>query len=175
MTFDNAWELEKIHKVYPEAELVLRIKTTPPEGGVTTNFSYKFGCPLEEVQSLLQKAKSLNMNVVGVSFHVGYRCVEPLCYKLALRDARDVFEVARKIGYDLKLVDLGGGYPGFEEDTHVSFESLAEGINEGLDSYYGDLIGSGDVNVIAEPGRFFAAKSHTLAAQIIGKSVREDE
>lgn len=64
MTFDNAEELYKIKKHYPDAELVLRILTD--DSSSLCQLGLKFGAPLHTVQHLLQTAKDLDLNVVGV-------------------------------------------------------------------------------------------------------------
>lgn len=64
MTFDNAEELHKIKRLYPEAELVLRILTDDSKS--LCQLGLKFGAPLHTVEHLLQTAKDLGLNVVGV-------------------------------------------------------------------------------------------------------------
>jgi len=80
MTFDNKWELEKIAKHFPDAELVLRIKSYFVKGGSQINFSSKFGSLMQDNKELLELAKKLNLNIIGVSFHVGYKCTDPNLY-----------------------------------------------------------------------------------------------
>ena len=55
MTFDNAEELFKIKKYYPDAELVLRILTD--DSMSLCQLGLKFGAPLHTVQHLLETAK----------------------------------------------------------------------------------------------------------------------
>ncbi|GFT94383.1 probable ornithine decarboxylase [Nephila pilipes] len=64
MTFDNEAELHKIKKTFPDARLVLRIKVD--DSGSLLKLSLKFGCDLDEVPNLLDVAKDLHLNVVGV-------------------------------------------------------------------------------------------------------------
>ena len=45
MTFDSVEELEKISKIYPEAELVLQIAVEETEA--PGEFNKKYGAPLE--------------------------------------------------------------------------------------------------------------------------------
>ena len=165
-------ELDKIKEVYPDAELVLRIKTVQSNVGVAINFSLKFGCPMADVKPLLEKAKKLELNVVGVSFHAGYRCEEPCYYTEAIRNAKEVFNMAEQMGYKMRLLDIGGGYPGYINDTATPFEIIAAKIYEALYEHFGNRK---DITIISEPGRFFAARSHTLVVQVIGKSSRSDE
>jgi ornithine decarboxylase len=64
MTFDNAEELQKIKKYYPNAELLLRILTD--DSKAVAQLGLKFGAPLDTVPHLLETAKQLDLNVVGV-------------------------------------------------------------------------------------------------------------
>src|ERR1700722_7603474 len=67
MTFDNADELYKIKATFPEAELVLRNKTC--DSGRLCPLSGQIGASLGNTEKLLGMAKTLDLNVVGVSFH----------------------------------------------------------------------------------------------------------
>ncbi|KFB49766.1 AGAP011806-PA-like protein [Anopheles sinensis] len=117
MTFDSAIELEKIHQYYPEAQLVLRMRHDSLK--VIRVLGKKFGCdPVNEAPALLRKAARLRMNVVGISFHVGSDCEEHEVYYDAVKMARNLFDYAKSIGYELNLLDIGGGFPG---DLGISF------------------------------------------------------
>ena len=52
MTFDNADELRKVARLYPNAELILRIITDDSHS--MCRFSVKFGAALRDVPSLLK-------------------------------------------------------------------------------------------------------------------------
>lgn len=85
----------------------------------------KFGCdPVKEAPKLLSLARSLGIQVVGVSFHVGSGCGEPGVFRRAIAAARDLFEYASELGYVFNLLDIGGGYPGGHGTTidPVSFK-----------------------------------------------------
>ena len=64
MTFDNADELRKIKVHCPEADLVLRILTDDSKS--ICKLGTKFGASFDRVPLLLQTAKELDMNVIGV-------------------------------------------------------------------------------------------------------------
>lgn len=158
MTFDNEYELFKIKEYYPKANLVLRIRCDAKSALVP--FGSKFGCDAEkEAPALLSLAKSLNLNIIGVSFHVGSSCEEHAVYKRAIKTAKNVFGLAEKLGYNCNLLDIGGG---FSPDLRA-FKRVAEVINEALNLYFNDF----NVGVIAEPGRFFVSSAFTLIAKII--------
>lgn len=94
MTFDNADELRKVAQVYPEAKLVLRIITDDSHS--VCRFSTKFGAPMSVVESLLTLGKELNLNIVGVSFHVGSGCMSIKSFEGAIKNAHEVFQMAQK-------------------------------------------------------------------------------
>merc|ERR1719450_1741062 len=101
MVFDNKAELEKIKKLYPEAELLLRVQTD--DSLAQCPLSNKFGAGMSDVASLLEHAKVLGLKVIGVSLHVGSGCSQHGPFVNALERARSVFDTALEYGYDLKL------------------------------------------------------------------------
>ncbi|EXJ81360.1 ornithine decarboxylase [Capronia epimyces CBS 606.96] len=156
MTFDNMDELRKIKDCYPDAELVLRILTD--DSASLCRFSAKYGASLDDAAELLRLAQELELNIVGVSFHVGSGASDPCSFGKAVQDARYVFDQAAELGYDLKLLDVGGG---FVDET---FELFAANLNEALEEHFPH-----GVSIIAEPGRYYAATAFTLAAHVIAR------
>lgn len=156
MTFDNADELRKIAKIYPEAELYLRILTD--DSSSLCRLSLKFGASLDDTDNLLGLAKDLGLNVVGVSFHVGSGASDPLAFLKAVQDAKHVFSQAAAHGFDLKTLDVGGGFSG---DT---FEQMASVLRNALDEYFPPSI-----NIIAEPGRYYVSTAFTIACNVIAR------
>ncbi|KAH9984160.1 ornithine decarboxylase [Xylariaceae sp. FL0662B] len=156
MTFDNADELRKIAKLFPSAELLLRILTD--DSSSLCRLSLKFGASLDTTDDLLALAKELGLNVVGVSFHVGSGASDPLSFLKAVQDAEFVFKQAYAHGFDLKTLDVGGGFSG------DSFEDMADVLREALDAYFPPHI-----SIIAEPGRYYVSSAFTLACNIIAR------
>jgi len=164
MTFDSECELYKVKLYHPYAKLIIRIKTDDSQS--VLKFSTKFGCSLEEAKILIEKAKSLELDIVGVSFHVGSKCLSGDSYTKAIADAKEVFKMGQANGMNMHILDIGGGYPGHEKESKIPFEEMAKAINEAIDTYFTDVP---NLRIIAEPGRFFASKSHTLVFNVIGK------
>ncbi|XP_073521749.1 antizyme inhibitor 2 [Phyllobates terribilis] len=163
MTFDNEVELSKVSRSHPNAKMVLRIATDDSKS--SSRLSVKFGAPLKSCRRLLEMAKNLNVDVIGVSFHVGSGCSDPKAYVQSISDARLVFEMASEFGYKLWLLDIGGGFPGTDE-SRIRFEEISAVINPALDLYFPE--GSA-VEIIAEPGRYYVASAFSLAVNIIAK------
>jgi ornithine decarboxylase len=161
MTFDNADELRKIAKLFPEAELFLRILTD--DSSSLCRLSLKFGASLDTTDDLLALAKELGLNVVGVSFHVGSGASDPVAFLKAVQDADTVFKQAHGHGFDLKTLDVGGGFSG------DSFEDMACVLREALDEYFPP-----SVNIIAEPGRYYVSSAFTIACNIIARRTIQD-
>eukprot|EP00567_Pseudictyota_dubia_P001098 CAMPEP_0197466226 /NCGR_PEP_ID=MMETSP1175-20131217/64941_1 /TAXON_ID=1003142 /ORGANISM="Triceratium dubium, Strain CCMP147" /LENGTH=722 /DNA_ID=CAMNT_0043002257 /DNA_START=42 /DNA_END=2210 /DNA_ORIENTATION=- len=114
MTFDNVEEVKKCAAISSKIQLVLRIITD--DAGSQCRLSSKYGAPKKAWRDLLSAAKGHRMEVVGVSFHVGSGCRDASRYQLALRDARELFDLAESdFGFQMKLLDIGGGFPG---ETH---------------------------------------------------------
>ncbi|XP_047428294.1 ornithine decarboxylase-like [Mugil cephalus] len=165
MTFDSKDELVKISRHHAEAKLVVRIAVDDSESLV--RLSSKFGARLVSVGGLLERARKLGLEVIGVSFHVGSGCTGSLAFKRAIADARHVFDIASDHGYQMRLLDIGGGFSGnsvFQE----TFEDFSEVINESLDKFFPPDSG---VEIIAEPGRFYVESAFTLAVNVIAKRV----
>ncbi|PLW22391.1 hypothetical protein PCASD_18608 [Puccinia coronata f. sp. avenae] len=158
MTFDNQDELEKVAKFHPSARMVLRILTD--DSGSLCRLGEKFGTPLDNVRPLLERAKELEVTVIGVAFHVGSGCSNPQLYTDAVARAKWTFDVAQELGFSFDFLDVGGG---FGDDN---FDLLAEGLLAGLDKFFPLSCG---VRVIAEPGRYFVTRAFELATNVIAR------
>jgi len=160
--FDNEAELIKLSKVYPEAKLLLRLAPID-DSKAQCPMSIKFGAAPAKVRELLSKAQELGSNLIGVHFHVGSGCTDAAAYRAALTEARRVFDLATEFGFNFTLLDIGGGFPG-SEDQGVRFEDIANEINQLLPVLFPET------RVIAEPGRFFAMATCTLVTRVISKA-----
>ena len=158
MTFDNSDELYKISRAHPCAKVIVRILTDDSKS--LCAFGIKFGAPLVTVPGLLAKAKELNLDVIGVSFHVGSGCYDPSVYTDAIMRARAVFDMGKDAGYTFSLLDVGGGF----EDS--LFEQAANYLNKAIEQYFPDRR---NIMIIAEPGRFYVSKAFRLATNIIAR------
>ena len=55
-----------------------------------------------------------NIRWFSFSFHVGSGCYDAKAFRNAVKDARYVFDLAGQFGYDMTILDVGGGFPGTE-------------------------------------------------------------
>jgi len=166
VTYDNYEEVLKIAKHAPRAGLVLRLRV--PNTGSMVELSSKFGALPGEAVDLIAFARNNKLEVEGLSFHVGSQCTNVQNYIQALHLAAEVFAEAKSRGFELKLLDIGGGFPAHYDDTIPAFKTLAKAINPELDRLFPPPI-----EILAEPGRFLVASAATAISKIIGKAVRE--
>ena len=172
MTFDCEEELYKIKLYHPYAKLILRIAVD--ESQSLCKFNSKFGCKLNQVDELLSITKTLKLNVCGFSFHVGSGCSSADSFYNAIKDCKDATNIAKKLDISITMIDLGGGFPGVNVD--VKFEDIAIKINKGLEDFFQEELDSKSIKFIAEPGRYFAQRTHTLILNVIGKKmIKEDD
>ncbi|XP_009676839.2 antizyme inhibitor 2 [Struthio camelus] len=162
MTFDNEVELSKVARSHPHARMLL---------GIAADFSpsacpsVKFGATLTYCRHLLEKAKEQAVEVVGISFHLGSHCLDPQAFSQSVAEAQLAFEMGTELGYQMHILDIGGGFPG-PEDTRARFEEIAAAINSALDLYFPEGCG---VEVVARPGRYYVTSAFTFAASVTAK------
>ncbi|KAM9805334.1 antizyme inhibitor 1-like isoform X2 [Syngnathus typhle] len=158
---DNEAELRKISRSHPNAKLLLQMSTEASRQD--NELSMPFGCSLKDCRHLLESAKELGVQVVGVRFLISHDCKDDHVYTNTFSDARCVFDMAEEIGYKLKILDIGGG---FGSDTQL--EQINHAVMSMVDQYFPALSG---VSIIAEPGTYFVSSALTLAVNIISKEV----
>eukprot|EP00879_Flechtneria_rotunda_P033815 GHRR01037618.1.p1 GENE.GHRR01037618.1~~GHRR01037618.1.p1 ORF type:complete len:142 (-),score=38.30 GHRR01037618.1:368-793(-) len=99
------------------------------------------------------------------------------CYRLMKRSSLccllvQIFDLANNMGFDMRLLDIGGGFTGhFDSCGNVIFGDIATTINGALAAHFPPESG---VQVIAEPGRYFAETAATLLTPIYGTRDRTD-
>lgn len=166
VTYDNRAELHKIKRFAPHAGVVLRLRV--PNTGSMVELSSKFGCDPGEAVDLVQEAFGVGLVVEGLSFHVGSQCTNFQNFVQALNLSAAVMDEARTRGHEIKILDIGGGFPA-PYNKHVQpFSELATKINAEIDRLF-----PRDLQILAEPGRFLVATAATSVARIIGKAVRD--
>jgi ornithine decarboxylase len=169
---DNENELYKIKLYHPYTKILLRIAVDDSKS--KCRFNKKFGCKLGGVEELLNIAKTLKLDVCGFSFHVGSGCSSAESFYEALRDCRKAADMAKSLGIQVTMIDIGGGFPG-SDSVEIRFDSIAHSVNRGIRDFFGEEFDGGVIQFIAEPGRYFAQGSHTLVLNVIGKKTVSDE
>ncbi|MDO7713678.1 MAG: alanine racemase, partial [Pirellulales bacterium] len=144
VTFDNEEEVKKIAKHAPNAGLALRLRV--PNTGSMVELSSKFGALPGEAVQLIAYAHDHGLTVEGVSFHVGSQCTNPENYIQAIHLSAGIFAEAKSRGFDLQLLDIGGGFPAAYDANVPKFATLAKKLNHELDRLFPKSI-----EILAEP------------------------
>jgi ornithine decarboxylase len=166
VTYDNPAELRKIRQFAPHAGVVLRLRV--PNTGSMVELSSKFGCDPGEAVDLVEEAFRIGLVVEGLSFHVGSQCTNFDNFVQALNMAAAVMREAKARGREIRILDIGGGFP-VPYDRHAKpFSALARKINAEIGRLF-----PRDIEILAEPGRFLVATAATSVARVIGKAVRD--
>lgn len=173
MTFDCKEELYKIKETHSSSRLILRIAVD--DSNSECKFNSKFGCKLKDIESLFDVIKELSLDLVGFSFHVGSNCKSSDSYYYAIQDIRTAYDKALTHNLHPTIINIGGGFQGKIKNTSNSkpeeflFIDIARRIREAQFDFFQKEIESNRITFIAEPGRYFAETSHTLALNVIGK------
>ncbi|MFN9368303.1 MAG: type III PLP-dependent enzyme [Planctomycetia bacterium] len=168
VTFDNEEEVRKIAAHAPHAGLCLRLRV--PNTGSMVELSSKFGALPGEAVDLIRCAHDHKLVVEGLSFHVGSQCTNHENYIQALHLCAGIFAEAKSRGFDLRLLDIGGGFPAAYDASVPKFSALARKINHEIDRLFPEPI-----EILAEPGRFLVASAGSAVSKIIGKAFRNDK
>ncbi len=166
MTFDNIEELKKIKKYCPNAGLIIRLRV--PNIGSVVELSSKFGIEPTEAMPLIDAAIGMGMDVEGISFHVGSQCLNIDNYLNAFNSASELLKTARGKGYNVRLINIGGGFPAKYEGAEVSFTKFAKKLAKEIDRLFPK-----EIEIVAEPGRYLVAESAKLIVKVVGKAYRD--
>lgn len=167
---DDISEIEKISKYAPNSNVYLRLDI-----GQTTALwplSGKFGIPANEMIILLKKIvekQITNINIVGVSFHVGSQCEDYSMWIKALKMVKEVFDAAEFLGFNLNTINLGGGLP-TEYNMKINVPHMLKEISEFILATFNP-----QTQIFMEPGRFMVGDAGILVSKVILKSKRNNE
>jgi ornithine decarboxylase len=160
---DSADELAKLRGEIAATgvagELGLIVRIALPKGDAVLDLSGKFGASLDDAVALLRAARP-HAARLGVSFHVGSQCLDPLAWRRALVL---VGEVIRNAALATDIVDVGGGFPVIYPD--VEPPPLGAFIAEIEDGF--EALGlPATTQLWAEPGRALVAGGGSVVVQV---------
>ncbi len=165
LIFDNINEIEKISEVWKGAPVLLRLKVKNPF--CVVNLSEKFGAEPGQAKELMKYALSLGLKPKGLAFHVGSQTTNPLPYIETLKIAKRLFDIFSSEGFEMEILDIGGGFPVVYKEPVMAIEHFIEPANQVVENYFSGI------EVISEPGRFMIGDSCYLIASVVGKAKRK--
>ncbi|MFZ3137413.1 MAG: type III PLP-dependent enzyme [Thermodesulfovibrionales bacterium] len=167
-SFDSMEEVDKIAKFIPDCNVYIRLSV--PNEGSEWPLSKKFGVEIDDAVSLLSYAKYSGLNPVGITFHVGSQCTNIYNWNIALDKAKTLWDISRKKGMELRLLNIGGGYPIKYTKNVVSIEAIEKNVNNLIFERFPE-----DIEIHIEPGRAVVGDAGIFVSTVIGKAVRGDE
>jgi ornithine decarboxylase len=159
--FDSSAELEKLARAAPGARVFCRIFMTGE--GADWPLSRKFGCSVEMAKDLLIRARDLGLDPHGVSFHVGSQQRDLTQWDIALGKTKMLFTALNAAGIELKLINLGGGFPARYRQRVPSIDAYAGAIMEAMTAHFGNNL----PQMIVEPGRGIAGDAGVIQAEVV--------
>ncbi len=161
--FDSLPELDKIASVAPGSRVYVRVSVN--DTGSVFKFSEKFGTGKENVVPLLHRAKELGLHPYGISFHVGSQASNPRAWASALKNLHPMLEHLKKIGIEIDVLDIGGGFPCKYASTEhdIPLREIAEHTYK----QYRKL--PYQPKLILEPGRGIVSTTAIVVTSVIGR------
>ena len=160
--FDSEEELLKIRDCAPGSNVYCRLQVY--NGGAEWPLSKKFGCSEKELENLLIQAKSIGLNPIGLSFHVGSQQLSKKTWEKAIKVSSNIYKKFKKKYFELNFLNIGGGMPAEYENKKIDFKDYAKNIINQIKSHYENVRPN---NIIAEPGRFLVANAGILESEVI--------
>lgn len=159
---DSADELAKIRaevgSTGVSGALGLIVRLALPKGGAKLDLSGKFGAMADEAADLLRAARDFAATV-GISFHVGSQCLDPLAWRDALALTEQVIAAA---GVKIDVVDVGGGFPvAYPDQEPPPLGAFFAEIEAGF-----ERLGLDGARLWAEPGRALVAAGTSVVVQV---------
>jgi ornithine decarboxylase len=159
--FDSEAELQKLVRVAPGARVFCRVLVDC--GGAEWPLSRKFGCAPEMAKDLLRKAKQWGMDPYGISFHVGSQQTDLEQWDKALAQVSQMFFALAEDGVDLRMVNLGGGFPARYRAEISGIEAYCEAVTRALVRHFGNRM----PEVIIEPGRSMVGDAGVIQSEVV--------
>jgi ornithine decarboxylase len=164
---DAEEELEKIAQNAPGAKVYIRVIVDNSEADWP--LSRKFGCAQDKAIDLLCRARDLGLLAHGLSFHVGSQTREARMWTGTLDQVAAIWHEARARGFDLRLLNIGGGFPAFYGDAIEHPTAYAGAVMRLIAERFGDV-----PEIMAEPGRGLVAEAGAIAAEVMLVSRKSD-
>ena len=166
-------ELEMINELAGKAKKKARfaLRINPKVNAKTHKYistgykTHKFGLLTDDVAKFLKrKSKLKNVELVGLSVHIGSQLTD---FKATKKAIQELFELAILAPKTLEFVDVGGGlgvnYKREDDSTYLG--EYMEVVSSVVNSYAKKH--NFNPRVVFEPGRFISASSGILLTKVI--------
>jgi len=159
-TTDSVEGVEQLAAEKTACSVIVRLAVD--DRGARSPFSIKFGANQEEWARIIEAIRFHGLSFGGLSFHVGSNSTDLKAFPNAIRMCQAFQE---RIGCDVPLVDIGGGFL----PSEAAFTATAASIRQAIAEWP-----TRPTQWIAEPGRFFSAPVQMMLCPIVFKKVSKD-
>ncbi len=154
-------EVDKVVRTAPGSRVFCRILSDCD--GAEWPLSRKFGCVPELAVDVLDYAHRSGLEAYGVSFHVGSQQPNPEAWDTALKAASGIFRTLSERGIQLRMVNLGGGFPAKYVRDVPKVKTYGQAIFSALRRHFGNRI----PETIIEPGRGMVGDAGMIKAEVV--------
>jgi ornithine decarboxylase len=169
--FDSLQELEKLAEYAPGSQVYCRLLMECT--GAEWPLSRKFGCEIDMARDLLICSVRLGLQPYGLSFHVGSQQLDVTQWDLAIGITASLFRDLAAVGIELKMLNLGGGFPAHYLTPVPQTAVYAAAIKAALIRHFG----IDRPIIMIEPGRSLVANAGVINTEVVlisQKSYTED-
>lgn len=159
--FDSLAELKKLANSAKGVRVFCRIAVN--DDGAHWPLSRKFGCSLRMARDLMLEARERGLVPHGVSFHVGSQQCDVSQWEVAIGKTAMLFSDLAERGLELKLVNLGGGFPVPYRRTVPSLEDVFGAVHSAVTRHFGNRL----PELILEPGRAVTADAGVIQSEVV--------
>jgi ornithine decarboxylase len=159
--FDSDEELEKLAAHAPGSRVYCRILVE--NEGAEWPLSRKFGTTVEHARALMIRAGALGLDAFGLSFHVGSQQTTTASYEAAIGRVAMLFTDLRDAGVNLRMVNLGGGFPVRYRDEVPEIDQFADAIMGAMTEHFGNAL----PDMLIEPGRSIVGDAGVVSAEVV--------
>jgi diaminopimelate decarboxylase len=169
---ESASELEALASVAKQLKKIapIAIRVNPDVSAKTHPYistglhEHKFGVPIATARKLYaEAAKHSNLQVAGVSVHIGSQITDLSSFSDALERAAELVEELRGAGHDIRYVDAGGG---LGIPYHGTKQPFAEVVRAYANAVLRSIKPLG-VHLLLEPGRSIVGPAGVLITRVI--------
>ncbi|MDO9503671.1 type III PLP-dependent enzyme [Falsiroseomonas sp.] len=159
--FDSEPELKKLARSAPGARVYCRILVE--NKGAEWPLSRKFGCEAEMAKALMVKAAEWGLDPYGISFHVGSQQTQTGAYEAAIARVATIFTDLKDAGINLRMVNLGGGYPVRYRAEVPEIDQFGDAIMGAMAAHFGNAL----PEMLIEPGRFMVGDAGVVSSEVV--------
>ena len=159
--FDCEEELEKLAQNAPGSRVYCRVLVE--NEGADWPLSRKFGTTVEAAAGLMRQAGALGLDPYGLSFHVGSQQRTTAAYEAAIARVGMLFTDLRDSGVDLRMLNLGGGFPVSYREEVPEIDAFGHAIMGAMTRVFGNAL----PEMIIEPGRFIVGDAGVVSSEVV--------